>query len=200
MSFLKWLLGRPTDKAPDRSVLAKPQLGQAVRAEGRKRAMPLSDLEIAFKQQDSKALEVALGDAFNNGLLEVSAPVLIDLCRTRWHTCHEDVVSALQKVGDVSAVEAIEEAAYVDFAYLNYDDYFGLARKATWALADIGGISAKEALQRIATSPNSVKAAYANKKIGRLLREADRTIRLIPARSGRSRCDSILFLEAICNF
>jgi len=165
MSFLKWLLGRPTDKTPNRSVVAKPQLGQVTKAEGRKRAMPLNDLEIAFKKQDSKALEVALGDAFNNGLLEVSVPVLIDLCRARWHMCHEDVVSALQKIGDVSAVEAIEEVAYADFAYLYYDDYFGLARKATWALADIGGVSAKEALHRIAASQNPVKAAYANKRL-----------------------------------
>ena len=165
MSFLKWLLGRPTDRAPNRSMVAKPQLDQAIKANGPKRAMPLNDLEIALKKQDSKALEVALGDAFNNGLLEVSVPVLIDLCRARWHMCHEDVVSALQKVGDVSAVEAIEELSYADLAYLNYDNYFGLARKATWALADIGGASAKEALHRIATSPNPVKAAYANKRL-----------------------------------
>lgn len=165
MSFLKWLLGRLTDKVRNRSVMAKPQLGRAMRAEGRKDEMPLNDLEIAFKKQDSKALEVALADAFNDGLVEVSLPVLIDLCRARWHTCHEDVVSALQKVGDVSAVGAIEEVAYADFAYLNYDEYFGLARKATWALADIGGTSAKEALQRIAKSQNSFKAAYANKRL-----------------------------------
>lgn len=125
----------------------------------------MNDLEIAIKKQDWRALEVALGNAFNEELLEVSVLVLIGLCRARWHMCHEDVVSALQKVGDVSAVEAIEEIAYVDFAYLNYDEAFGLARKATWALADIGGTSAKEALHRIATLPNPVKAAYANKRL-----------------------------------
>lgn len=145
MSFLNRVLGRPT--------------------KGREGEMPMNDLEIAIKTQDRRALEVALGDAFNEELLEVSVPVLISLCRARWHMCHEDVVSALQKVGDISAVEAIEEIAYVDFEYLNYDEAFGLARKATWALADIGDKSAKEALYRIATSPNSVNAAYANKRL-----------------------------------
>lgn len=163
MRFLKWFQRRPEGKVRKHNRAAVKN--GIMSADDLIGEMTQVELQVAFERQDSRAVEVALINAFHNGLSADLVPVLVELCRARWHMSHEDVVSALQKVGDVTSVDAIEEAAYVDLSYLDYDEHFGLARKATWALADIGGPIAKEALNRIAASQNPVKAAYARKRL-----------------------------------
>ena len=125
----------------------------------------LARLQSACAAEDAVGLEHALNDAYRTGLSEDFAPILTKLCRANWHTRHEDVVSALQEIGGTSAIEPLEEAAIVDHPYLAYDEHFALARKATWALADIGGDEAKAALMRIAASTKATKAAFANKRL-----------------------------------
>lgn len=125
----------------------------------------LSRLQAACVSQDADEVEFALRRAYESGLFPGLVPVLIELCRAPWHTCHEDVVSALQQVGDITAVSALEDVVYASHSYLDYDENFALARKATWALADIGGADARKALGRIASLDNEIKAAHAKKRL-----------------------------------
>jgi hypothetical protein len=62
-------------------------------------------------------------------------------------------------------VDALERTAYAVHNYLAYDDGFALARKCTWAPADIGTPEAQQALTRLASGDNAVIASYAQKRL-----------------------------------
>ncbi len=94
-------------------------------------------------------------------------PQLIVLLRSKDHFRHEDIVNALQDIKDPRAVEELAEAALVSHEYLAYDEFFGLARKCTWALADIGTPEAKTKLVQLAASENPLIAGYAKKRLDR---------------------------------
>jgi hypothetical protein len=128
----------------------------------------------SIQEQDGTALEAALMRAFGAGLHPSMTSVLNLLCVATWHARHEDVVRALQKIGDASSVEPLEKAAHAVHEYLDYDEFFGLARKCTWALADIGGTEARNALERLATSKNEQLAKYAHKRLHHWTQEAAR--------------------------
>jgi hypothetical protein len=91
-----------------------------------------------------------------------------------WHTRHEDIARALQRLRDPRTVDALFSAALSRHDYLAYDEFFGLARKCTWALADIGTIEAKRRLEQLAGSENPMIAGYARKRLGRWEEEMDR--------------------------
>ncbi len=55
----------------------------------------------------------------------------------------------------------------VTHEYLAYDQFFGLARKCTWALADIGTPEARARLVQLAGSENPLLASYAKKRLDR---------------------------------
>ena len=57
------------------------------------------------------------------------------------------------------------EAAVVTHQYLDYDEFFGLARKCTWALADIGTPEANTALQELSQVDNQTIADYAQERL-----------------------------------
>ena len=122
-------------------------------------------IEAAMQESDADGLEDALMEAFAGGLHEGLVPQLIALAGARWHSRHEDVVLALQKLRPPQAVAALESLAVVRHPYLDYDEFFGLARKCTWALADIGTPEAREALTRLAGSNNSAIAGFAAKRL-----------------------------------
>jgi hypothetical protein len=110
-------------------------------------------------------VEDALVQAFAAGLHTQMSSLLIALAEALWHTRHEDVVLALQWLRSPEAVDALERVASATYAYLDYDEFYGLARKCTWALADIGTPTAYQALERLARSSNPIIAGYATKRI-----------------------------------
>ena len=135
--------------------------------------MPLSqqqtlsqqNLEAAALSKNAEALELALYDVFSAGLHEQHAHVLIALAGAPWHTRHEDVALALQELRVPESVTALECLALSQHAYLEYDEFFGLARKCTWAIADVGTSQAKEALARLGSCENPHVAAFATKRL-----------------------------------
>lgn len=91
-----------------------------------------------------------------------------------WHSMHEDAVVLIQKFGKTQDVPALERVAGMNLSYLAYDERFDLARKTTWALADIGGNEAHQALERIAMWDNPVIAGYARRRLTRWDVECER--------------------------
>lgn len=91
-----------------------------------------------------------------------------------WHTRHEDLASGLQKMRVPETVDALFAAATAQHPYLDYDEFFGLARKCTWALADIGTPLARQRLAELAANPNPTIAEYAQKRLDRWEAEAHR--------------------------
>jgi len=89
----------------------------------------------------------------------------IYLADASWHSRHEDVALALQKLRNPASIEALERLALAQHEYLEYDEFFGLGRKCTWALADIGTPQAREALERLVSSENQIISAFAAKRL-----------------------------------
>lgn len=134
----------------------------------------LRELNSVAQSGDADAVESAVFNAFDAGFSPDFVPALLTLIPRRDHTRHEDIVSALQELRDPRAVEALYDAALVDHEYLAYDEFFGLARKCTWALADIGTPEAHSRLQALAKHNNSQIAAYARKRLKNWDDERDR--------------------------
>jgi hypothetical protein len=131
-------------------------------------------LEQAIEARNAHAFELALTSAYQLGLTRDLAGPLTQALLMGWHTRHEDVARALQTLKDPVAVDALFEAALSKHDYLEYDEFFGLARKCTWALADIGTVDAKRRLERLAACENAQISAYAQKRLDRWEDEKER--------------------------
>jgi hypothetical protein len=98
----------------------------------------LARLEVAIGSKDNLKVESALTHVWTVGLHPEMCGALVRLVEEPWHTRHEDTVSGIQQLRCAGAVPALERVAHAIYEYLDYDEFFGLARKCTWALADIG--------------------------------------------------------------
>jgi hypothetical protein len=118
-----------------------------------------------FKTRDPDEVEdVLAGIEPSEGDVATGA-ALVQLLEAPWHRRHEDIARFLQIMGYAPAVDALERTAQTTYPYLDYDEFFGLARKCTWALADIGTPAAHAALERLSQSDNPDIAGYALKRL-----------------------------------
>jgi hypothetical protein len=127
------------------------------------RALVLFDEAIESGQADD--VECALRVVYLCKLDVDLVPRIIHLLSLPWHRQHEDLIGWLQRQRDPRAVEALYQASLVAHDYLEYDEFFGVARKCTWALADIGTPEALAKLRSLAASENALIAGYAQKRI-----------------------------------
>lgn len=134
----------------------------------------LRKLYNAIKAKDAEQVDIALDKCFESSFPSEYVPALIELLGKSWHYRHEDIVSVLQQLKDSRAVDALYEEAHSEYEYLNYDDCYGLARKCTWALADIGTPEAKAKLQELAQESNQFVAEYAQKRLNNWEEEKSR--------------------------
>jgi hypothetical protein len=123
-----------------------------------------ADLADAIRLQDGARAETAIFRTFSR-LHPLHARSLMVLAEAPWHHRHEDVVRALQDLRSPSAVDALERVAPAVYNYLDCDNGFALARRCTWALADIGTPEAHQALTRLAACENPVIASYAEERL-----------------------------------
>lgn len=134
----------------------------------------VSLLQEAKRLGDASSIECALMIAHGRtGDLDI-VPTLIDLLRSTAHERHEDLARWLQDLRDPRAVEALYDVALTKYEYLAYDDSHALARKCTWALADIGTVNAQEKLGLLAGCDDPEIAGYAQKRLDRWTEEMGR--------------------------
>ena len=124
----------------------------------------LQALKDAAKRDDADGIELALRIDLD-GLTTDFVPVLVQLLGAPWHQRHEDIARTLQSLKYPRAVDALYHATFARYDYLAYDDFFGLARKCTWALADTGTSEAKAKLKLLSASENPLIASYAQKRL-----------------------------------
>jgi hypothetical protein len=124
-----------------------------------------AELLRAIEARDADAFEDAVTSAWRADLPGELAGDMAAALLMPWHERHEDLASALQEIRDPETVDALFEAASSRHAYLEYDELFGLARKCTWALADIGTPKAKACLLELARGSNTTIAGYAKKRL-----------------------------------
>jgi len=122
-------------------------------------------LEDAASTPNPEAVEYAVTSAHQIGRCAEFVMPLLSLLHSRDHFRHEDIVGALQSIKDARSVDGLFEAAVIKHSYLDYDKFFGLARKCTWALADIGTPEAKSKLQLLTSNENPLIAGYAKKRL-----------------------------------
>jgi hypothetical protein len=122
-------------------------------------------LELAFKDKNSEAVEVALYDKPVNDPHYIK--LLINLLGEDWHTSHENIARYIQLLKPESAVPVLLSVATKKLSYLEYDNSLGLSRKCTWALADIGTNQSKSALQKLADCGDSDIEDYAKKRLSK---------------------------------
>lgn len=125
------------------------------------------ELRNAIASKDAYAIEEALTNCFRHGMTPEHVPELIELLGKPWHHRHEDVVHALQCLKDPRAVEPLFREAHMRYDYRDYDEVEALARKCTWALADIGTPEAKAKLEELAQSENALVAEFAQRRLDR---------------------------------
>ena len=127
-----------------------------------------------MEAEDGDAFELALNSAFEDGCLSAISDLLITALPMTWHSRHEDVVGALQDTRPAGAEGVLFDAAHARHDYLDYDDAFGLARKCTWALADIGTDAAKQKLHALTRCGEPMIEGYAQKRLDRWRQELGR--------------------------
>jgi len=131
-------------------------------------------LTTACERKDAGDVECALILAWRFSALGPShVDVLCTLLLAPWHTRHEDIAKALQTLRDPRAVGALTEAATTKHAYLEYDQSHALARKCTWALADIGTDAARARLLQLTRCTDETVAGYARRRLARGLRSSE---------------------------
>ena len=125
----------------------------------------LKRLDHAVASREPDEISDAVTSAHQVGVQSVFVPPLLELLDFPEHYSHEDIVNAFQRLRDPTAIEALFRTATAHYKYLDYDEGFSLARKCTWALADIGTEEALAKLRLLAASENAVIAGYAQKRI-----------------------------------
>jgi hypothetical protein len=153
-----------------------PELGFATADDNTLRLALLEDAASSNNAEDiERAIRLSyqhLEERHNLGMQAV--PVLIKLLALPYHYMHEDIIQLFQHLKDIRTVDAIYDAALISHEYLHYDETFGLARRCTWVLADIGNESAYHKLQLLAANSNPHIAGYAQKRLNSWDKVADR--------------------------
>lgn len=125
----------------------------------------LSKLYESINSANPDELEGAVNGAWQNGMMKEYAGALNNMLLLEWHFRHEDIVNALQEIKSPSSIEALYLTALKTYEYLDYDEDFALARKCTWALADIGTTEAKLKLSVLQKCDNQLISNFALKRL-----------------------------------
>lgn len=125
----------------------------------------IHQLRAAIDKKDSTEVENALMLCSDKEVGAEYVGLLVELLLADWHMKHEDITLELQRLRSPLAVPALQLTATRKFTYLRYNDSQALARKCTWALADIGTNQAKAKLIELAASGDGGVSAYAQKRL-----------------------------------
>ncbi len=123
-------------------------------------------LREGISKRDADAIEeaVVLLYVCDFDLRAFAAPCR-ELLSADWHYKHEDIAQLLGEIKDPASVDCLYEAATREYAYLDYDDTYQLARKCIKALSAIGSEAAVVRLRELSLQDNAMVAEYARKEL-----------------------------------
>lgn len=125
-------------------------------------------------EEADAAIGIAYGFKNSKDFGKRAIPSLLALLKMEVDYRHEDIIGILQHIKDAGTVDGLYDAALIYHSYLAYDEDSGLARKCTWALADIGNDAAYHKLQLLVSNSNIHIAGYAQKRIDSWEKEQNR--------------------------
>ncbi|AZV76655.1 hypothetical protein EBB79_01250 [Parasedimentitalea marina] len=134
------------------------------------------DFERAIDARDPDAFEAALLALSWGSKSSEACALLIRSLPLNWHFKHEDVAFAIQRFRCAGAESVLEARAMDCPEYLDWDDNYALARKCTWALADIGSAEARVALGRLAKCETEEISEFAQKRLDSWASELSRKV------------------------
>jgi HEAT repeat protein len=135
---------------------------------GDPRSLGASILRAALDERDPDGVELGLYVACCLGFDPSAIDVLCALAEADWHTRHEDVVTALAKLGPERCVDVLYRTARRRFPYLAYDDARALGVKAVHALGKAESVEAVARLAELKESDEHVVREEAAKELARL--------------------------------
>lgn len=145
--------------------------------------LSLLESAVASEKPEEASEAIGIANSFKNhkDFGNQAVPWLLALLAMTGHYYHEDIVGILQRIKDVRSVEVLYETALCYHTHLEYDEDSDLARKCTWALADVGNEAAYRKLQLLTASPNVHIVGYAQKRIDSWEKEQGRkAFRFLP--------------------
>jgi hypothetical protein len=131
-------------------------------------ALSVAMLQNAIERQHPGDLEAALAVIFRLRIHVSPAhrQLLVGLSDARWHHSHEDIIGLLAALRDESLVDVLVTATQWLPDYMAYDeDNRSLARKAIYALSELSGTRATEALRELSHSPHPRLSELAERKL-----------------------------------
>jgi hypothetical protein len=135
----------------------------------------LSELECGLRGKNAKSVAYAMLLGFRFKLFDPQAvDILCRLMAEDWHQQHEDIAQLMQRIKDPRCIEVLYGTALKKFEYLVYNESLALARKCTWALADIGTPEAQQAITQLANAGSEAIAGYARKRLDNWQKELHR--------------------------
>lgn len=112
-------------------------------------------IELGVRVVDQRSIKDATPERAARALL------LVELLERGGHERHEDIVFELGLIGDPIAVDAIMRAAKQPFSYIEeWGNLHAFQRKCAYALARIGTVESRTALQQLAKDADPYLREY----------------------------------------
>ena len=127
-------------------------------------------LQQAREDRNADDVEFCLGLVFRFRPTVDCVPLLGELLAADFHTCHEDIIGALQDAADARSIPFLRQAVLMkpQLEYLAYDDYGAYYKKCFWALRTIGTPDAIAVIREFASSEDSVAREQALYRLSRI--------------------------------
>ncbi len=93
--------------------------------------------------------------------------LLIEFAYDKKHHNHEDLAFLFERKGSPKLIDCVYDLAIAEFEYMEYDEFFNIARKCTYALGYTNTPKAKEKLELLAKNKNKLIREYAIKQLNR---------------------------------
>ncbi|WP_029758162.1 HEAT repeat domain-containing protein [Fusobacterium nucleatum] len=93
--------------------------------------------------------------------------ILCKLSKDKNHYQHENIALVFEELHSPKLIDCVYDLAIAKFDYMEYDEFFNIARKCTYALGYTNTPKAKEKLELLAKNENELIREYAIKQLNR---------------------------------
>lgn len=93
--------------------------------------------------------------------------ILCKLSKDKNHYQHENIALVFEELHSPKLIDCVYDLAIMELDYMEYDEFFNIARKCTYALGYTNTPKAKEKLELLAKNENELIREYAIKQLNR---------------------------------
>lgn len=93
--------------------------------------------------------------------------ILCKISKDKNHYQHENIALLLEYLHSPKLIDCAYDLAIAEFEYMEFDEFFNIARKCSYALGYTNTPKAKEKLELLAKNKNELIREYATKQLNR---------------------------------